>query len=88
MTGNADVQPGDLLTTSGVDGIYPAGLPVATVDRIDRRGESTFARIYCTPKAQVDAARHVLVLRPVSASLPARPPAEEPAPTGRKGARK
>ena len=31
------MQEGDLLTTSGVDGIYPPGLPVAKVDRIERR---------------------------------------------------
>src|SRR3954468_17770260 len=37
MAGNADVQAGDLLTTSGVDGVYPAGLPVAKVDKVDRR---------------------------------------------------
>ncbi len=29
MPSNADVQEGDLLTTSGVDGVYPPGLPVA-----------------------------------------------------------
>lgn len=86
MTGSADVQQGDLLTTSGVDGIYPAGLPVATVDRIERRGESTFARIYCLPRAQIDAARHVLVLRPTGSQLPPRPPPEEAA--VRKGGRK
>ena len=32
MAANADVQEGDLLTTSGVDGVYPPGLPVAKVD--------------------------------------------------------
>ena len=87
MTGNADVQQGDLLTTSGVDGVYPAGLPVATVDRIERRGESAFARIFCTPKALIQAARHVVVLQPVSARIPQRPPAE-PAAAPRKGGRK
>lgn len=85
MTDSADVQQGDLLTTSGVDGIYPAGLPVATVSSIERRGESTFARIFCTPRALVSATRHVLILRTTHA--PPRP-AEEPAPNGRKAARK
>ena len=36
MAGNADVQVGDLLTTSGVDGVYPPGLPVARVEKIER----------------------------------------------------
>ncbi|TFY98366.1 rod shape-determining protein MreC [Ramlibacter humi] len=76
MAGNADVQSGDLLTTSGVDGIYPPGLPVAKVDKVERRADSAFARIYCVPQALVDGARHVMVLKPVSAQIPQRPPAE------------
>ncbi len=62
---NADVQEGDLLATSGVDGVYPAGLPVAKIDRIDRRADSAFARIHCLPLARVTAARYVMVLAPV-----------------------
>jgi len=88
MAGNADVQSGDLLTTSGVDGIYPPGLPVARVDRVERRADSAFARIYCSPQALVNGARHVMVLKPVSAQIPARPPAEDPAAAARKGVRK
>ncbi|MBS0391979.1 MAG: rod shape-determining protein MreC [Proteobacteria bacterium] len=81
---NADVQEGDLLTTSGVDGLYPPGLPVARVQRVERRADSAFARIYCTPLAQVYGARHVMVLKPQAADLPARP-APEPAPQKRGG---
>lgn len=73
MAGNADVQAGDLLTTSGVDGVYPPGLPVARVDRVERRADSAFARITCSPQALVDGARHVMVLKPVSAQIPPRP---------------
>lgn len=94
MAGNADVQPGDLLHTSGVDGIYPPGLPVAKVVKVDRRADSAFAKIVLAPIAVPDGARHVQVLQPVGAQLPARPaPAEAaasaPAPAAaRKGARK
>jgi rod shape-determining protein MreC len=90
MAGNADVQAGDLLTTSGVDGIYPAGLPVARVDRVERRADSAFARIYCVPQALVTGARHVMVLKPVSVQIPPRPaPDDTPHPAAaRKGARK
>ncbi len=77
MGSNADVLPGDLLTTSGVDGVYPAGLPVAKVERIERRADTSFARIYCKPQALVSGAHHVMVLQPLSAQLPERPP--EPA---------
>jgi len=73
MAGNADVQVGDLLTTSGVDGIYPPGLPVARVSQIDRRIETSFARIALQPVASPDSVRQVLVLEPVGLQLPPRP---------------
>ena len=87
MAGNADVQAGDLLATSGVDGVYPPGLPVARVERVERRADSAFARIYCKPQARVEGARHVMVLTPVSTQLPPRPLAEDAAPL-KKGVRK
>jgi rod shape-determining protein MreC len=80
MAGNADVQPGDLLTTSGVDGVYPPGLPVAKVEKVERRADSGFARISCKPQALVEGARHVMVLVPISGQLPPRPvPDDAPA---------
>jgi len=85
MPGNADVEEGDLLTTSGVDGLYPAGLPVARVVRVERRADSAFARIYCTPLSQVYGARHVMVLKPLVADLPERP---APAAPVKRGARR
>ena len=66
MPANADVREDDLLTTSGVDGLYPPGLPVARVVRVERRADSAFARIYCAPLAQVQGARHVVVLKPLA----------------------
>lgn len=84
MAANADVKEGDLLTTSGVDGVYPPGFAVATVLRVEREANSSFARIVCSPKANVAAARHVLVLR-----MPAPPgrPSGEPE-TAKKDGRK
>ena len=73
MSGTADVQVGDLLQTSGLDGIYPPGLPVARVVAVERRVESGFARIALVPLANSDGVRHVLVLEPLSAQLPPRP---------------
>ncbi len=70
MAANADVQVGDLLTTSGVDGVYPPGLPVARVAQVERRAESGFARITSAPLALVAGARHVMVLRPVTLIAP------------------
>ena len=76
MAGNADVQPGDLLMTSGLDGVYPAGLPVARVIAVERRADSGFARIALAPAAPPDGVRHVLVLEPTSSQLPPRPEAD------------
>ena len=77
MGSNVDVQEGDLLTTSGVDGVYPPGLPVARVSRVEHRAESTFSKIYCVPQALTTGARHVIVVKPATAglvpSLPAMP---------------
>lgn len=83
MAANADVQAGDLLTTSGVDGVYPAGLPVARVEKVERRADSAFARIVCKPLALVDGARHVMVLKPMGAQVPQRPAPEDTPPAGR-----
>jgi len=94
MAGNADVQVGDMLTTSGVDGVYPPGLKVATVAKIDRKIDTGFARIVLQPVASPDGVRHVLVLEPTGVRLPPRPQAaaSEAAatskPAGKKGARK
>ncbi|MBL8307245.1 MAG: rod shape-determining protein MreC [Rubrivivax sp.] len=70
---NADVQVGDVLQTSGLDGVYPPGVPVARVSSVERRVETGFARILLKPEAQADGVRHVLVLEPMSAQLPPRP---------------
>lgn len=74
MAGNADVQVGDELRTSGLDGIYLAGLPVARVTRVDRRADSAFARIMLQPAARLQGVSHVLVVDPVAAHLPALAP--------------
>ncbi len=60
---SADVKEGDLLTTSGIDGVYPAGLQVARISHIERRVDISFARIHATPLADMKG-RHVLVLKP------------------------
>ena len=70
---NADIEKGDLLTTSGVDGVYPPGLPVARVRDVERRAESSFTRIGCEPLARISGALHVMVLKPVDAALPPSP---------------
>ncbi|HZV53597.1 MAG TPA: rod shape-determining protein MreC [Rhodocyclaceae bacterium] len=59
---NADVQPGDVLVTSGLDALYLPGLPVAKVIKIDRDNSFSFARIACEPLAGVERHGQVLIL--------------------------
>ncbi|MGH8672053.1 MAG: rod shape-determining protein MreC [Burkholderiales bacterium] len=62
MPANADVKIGDTLVTSGIDGVYPAGLPVAVVEKIERDTASAFARITCVPSAGVGQHEQLLIL--------------------------
>ena len=80
---SADLQEGDLLTTSGIDGVYPAGLQVGRIRQIDRRTDTAFAKVHAVPMAQARG-RHMLVLPPVN-DWPERPAKAEPAPRTRKG---
>lgn len=68
MVASVDIQVGDVLMTSGIDGIYPAGLPVAHVTKVDRQG--VFARISCAPVGAIEQHRFVLILN----AVPVMPP--------------
>ena len=88
MPVNADVQNGDQLVTSGIDGTYPPGLPVAEVSNIERNAAFMFARITCKPIAGVAGHPHVLVLawhRDVPQAPEAAPDASQKRRKGRKG---
>jgi rod shape-determining protein MreC len=72
MGANAEIQNGDRLVTSGIDGTYPAGLVVATVVKVETDADQSFARVLCRPTAGVDRGRYVLILNN-DAQLPPRP---------------
>lgn len=88
ISGNADVLAGDVLTTSGVDGVYPAGLHVAKIEKVERRADSGFAKIFCTPKANVLGAKHVLILNPLTTNEAPRPADEIATPANKRGVKK
>lgn len=69
---SADLHEGDMLVTSGIDGTYPPGLPVARISRIERDPAYPFARIVCVPVAGVDRQRQLLILQGLP-KLPERP---------------
>jgi rod shape-determining protein MreC len=73
VSANTDVKVGDVLHTSGVDGVYPPGLPVATVTLVEKQADGGFTRVVLAPLAAVDRVRHVLVLEPLKNQLPPPP---------------
>jgi rod shape-determining protein MreC len=82
MPVNADIQNGDVLVTSGIDGTYPAGLPVAVVSNIERNTAYAFARITCTPAAGVSSYGQVVVVSRDPRREPEVPEAADPEPRG------
>jgi rod shape-determining protein MreC len=82
LTVESDIKPGDLLVSSGLDGVFPAGYPVARITKVERDPSQTFAVVEAKPLAQLDRAREVLLLwfQPPSeagAKQPAPPPPVE-----------
>lgn len=76
MTVESDVRKGDLLVSSGLDEIFPAGYPVATVTQVERNPADTFALVEAKPLAQLDRDREVLLLwadKPKVAAPEAKP---------------
>jgi rod shape-determining protein MreC len=62
LTVESDVKQGDLLVSSGLDGVFPAGYPVATITRVETDPSETFALVDAKPLAQLDRDREVLLL--------------------------
>ena len=76
LAANADVVSGDAVVTSGLDGLYPAGLPVGTIARVERDVKDQFARVIVHPAGGIDANAVLVVLELTAAPLPP-PPRED-----------
>ena len=90
MAANADILNGDVLVTSGIDGTYPPGIPVAKVVRIERDAAYAFAKIACVPAAGTNQHNQVLVLA-ADDKLPPAPqvePAQERPVKGKRAKRR
>lgn len=59
---SVDIEPGDILVSSGLGGVFPEGYPVATVTLVDKNEEQKFARVAARPLARLDSIKHVLLL--------------------------
>jgi rod shape-determining protein MreC len=62
LTNNADIEPGDLLMSSGLGGIFPSGYPVGRVLEVHRRPGQSFAEVIAEPAAKLDRDREVLLV--------------------------
>ncbi|WP_460826559.1 rod shape-determining protein MreC, partial [Massilia terrae] len=72
---NADIVVGDVLVTSGLDGVFPAGLAVAKVTQVESVGQGAFGRVVAQPLAGIDSNRQLLIVMSQQAKPP-RPPAQ------------
>ena len=88
LSPNAEIQPGDRLVTSGIDGTYPAGLAVAQVVSVERETGQMFARVTCRPLAGVERSPLVLILGQAAAQTRPEEPVETDAPRKGRGKRR
>lgn len=84
---HADIKSGDLLYTSGIDGVYPAGIPVAQVVTMELPRHTPFARALCRPLGGVGRYRHVAVLTLDPVPAPKLAPASISAPVPKSASR-
>lgn len=62
LPANADVKAGDLLVTSGLGGVFPAGYPVARVVEVHRDAVQPLAQVRAIPLAHIDRDREVALV--------------------------
>lgn len=83
---DADIQVGDVIVTSGLDGMYPAGLAVAKVVQVEKVAAGAFGRVVCQPLGGVDRHRQLLIVQ--SGAVKTGRPAETPQPAAHGAARR
>jgi rod shape-determining protein MreC len=85
----SDLEVGDILLTSGMDGVYPPGFAVAVISKIERNSEQNASNVFCNPIAEVN--RHLqalaIIYDPQLDAKPAATSANPPSSTGRRQTR-
>ena len=74
LPGNVEIKEGDAFVTSGLDTLYPAGIPVGKVVRIERSGGSAFTKAWLAPSAQITSTNSLLILLTTPSKFPEPPP--------------
>jgi rod shape-determining protein MreC len=77
LPNHVDLEVGDVLVTSGLDDVFPADLPVATVSSVNRVGEGEFAEVQATPRGRLDRIQEVLLVWPPEPAVPETVPEAE-----------
>lgn len=75
---STDIREGDRLLTSGLDGRFPEGYPVAEVVNVSRDDSQPFISVQARPYAKLDRIKHVLILSPGSQVEAVRQAEEQP----------
>jgi rod shape-determining protein MreC len=83
---NSDVKSGDLLQSSGLGGVFPAGYPVGRVIGVRRESKQLLAQVEAEPLARIDRAREVMLLDfdPGHPAAPVTTPPVTTAPAGKR----
>ena len=76
LASSADLREGDLLTTSGLDALYPPGLPVGRIERIERGGDNDFVKVLIAPTAEIQNNHLLVILQVDTSAIPPAPPVE------------
>ena len=87
LASSADLKEGDLLTTSGLDALYPPGLPVGRIERIERGGDNDFVKVLIAPTAEIQNNHLLVVLQVDTSAIPPAPPLESIDPARKRGRR-
>ena len=70
---DADIHTGDIIQTSGLDFLYPPGIPVGVVEHVEMPAGEPFARVLVRPVASLGDPRLMLILQPDTSSIPEDP---------------
>lgn len=70
LPNNADIEVGDILVTSGLGCIFPAGYPAARVTEVNINPSLPFAQVYAEPIAKLERSREVLLVWPSNKTRP------------------
>ncbi len=62
LTNSADIKVGDLLVSSGLGGVFPAGYPVGRVIEVKLQPDQSFSEVIAEPASALDRDREVLLV--------------------------